>query len=143
MQNTSFTNCVDSLVRISEDSKLAHEEYENFMPRERWLKDMCTLSLTFPRCVGKTSYINKRASCADMIIVHNHAMKQQYKGSAATVVTIPELDMLVRGRQKRGFNRVYVDEPGFVFSRDFPVERLYHFFNGTFACANMFIMLGT
>lgn len=142
MQNTSFTNCVDSLVRIAEDNKLANEEYENYMPRERWLVEMCTLNLTFPRQVGKTSYINKRAACADIVIVHNRAMKQLYKGCAATVVTVPELEVLVRGRERRGFNRVYVDEPKFVFDREFTVERFYYTFSA-FACANMFIMLGT
>lgn len=142
MQNTSFTSCVDSLVRIAEDNKLANEEYENFMPRERWLRDMCTLNLSFPRQVGKTPYINNRATCADVVIVHNYAMKQQYKGCAATVVTIPELEVLVRGRERRGFNRVYVDEPRFVFDREFTIERLYYTFSA-FACANMFIILGT
>lgn len=145
---STFFTAVDSLVRISEDNQLQAEHYRDTMHPGAWLRDMSTVMTMVPRQVGKTSYIMSRARCADLIIVHNHAMKDQYQGSRAEVVSAPELSRFMRQfiGAKRGFNRVYVDEPRLVFTNGFTSDELYSFFCGEYranTCANMFIMLGT
>lgn len=142
-----FFEAVDVMVRMTEDGQISHEGNRPYMSNQLWLRDMSTVSLTVPRQVGKTSYINKRATCADLVIVHNHLMKSMYKESRATVVTVQELmNGFNRGRSQRGFNRVYVDEPRMVFDRRFSLDELYSVFSGecgSSLCANMFVLLGT
>lgn len=143
---TNFVDAVDMLVRTAEDNMLKHEDHQSMVSKGTWLRDMATVSLTLPRRVGKTSYINKRARCADLIIVHNHEMKREYRDSTALVITLSMLDHLTRGRSQLSFNRVYVDEPRLVFTGHFSTDDLYAGFCdgiGSRACANMFIMLGT
>ena len=144
---TKFFTATDTLVQLSEDNQLAHEDHQTMMHPGMWLRDMATVNLTLPRRVGKTSYISKRAKCADLVIVHNREMKREYRNSRALVVTLPEFLSLVRGgREHRGFNRVYIDEPRLVFNDKFTVNEMYSLFcgeSGARVCANMFIMLGT
>lgn len=143
---TKFFDAVDTLVRIAEDNQLDREDCQTMMSRGMWLREMATVSLTVPRRVCKTSYILKRARCADLIVVHNHEMKRVFRESSALVVTLPELISLTRGRTQRGFNRVYVDEPSHVFGSRFSVDEFYSLFcdgYGGGACANLFVMLGT
>lgn len=141
-----FIGAVDTMVRLVEDSLLTFEDNKRYMSKSQWTRDMATVNLSVPRQVGKTSYIIKRASCADLVIVHNQAMKDLYRGACALVVTPPELNRLNRGRVQRGFHRVYVDEPRLVFTSGFSLDELYSLFDGSQCspyCANMFIMLGT
>lgn len=141
-----FFEAVDVMVRMTEDGQILHEGNRRYMSTQHWLREMATVSLTVPRQVGKTSYINKRATCADLVIVHNQSMKDMYRGSRTTVVTTHELAGLNRGRSMRGFNRVYVDEPRLVFNNRFSLDELYSVFGGEFGsplCANTFILLGT
>lgn len=143
---TKFFAAADALIQISEDNQLTHEDDQSMMHPGLWLRDMATVNLVVPRRVGKTSFINKRAKCADLVIVHNQEMKREYKGSRALVVTISELTNLTRGgRTPIGFNRVYVDEPQLVFDRRVSIDEFYALFCGDHhrMCANMFIMLGT
>lgn len=143
---TKFFDSVDALIRITEDNQVANEGWQAMMAPGMWLREMSTVNLVVPRRVGKTSYIAKRARCADLVIVHNHEMKREYRDSRAQVITIPELMGLIRGRTGRGFNRVYIDEPSLVFKTGFSIDELYSLFCGEYGshvCANMFIMLGT
>lgn len=144
----TFFNAVDSLVQISEANQLEFDQYRDTMPTGVWLRDIATVNLMVPRRVGKTSYITKRARCADLIIVPTHAAKYQYKGTRALVIAAHELDRFARAfiGTSRGFNRVYVDEPKLVFAHGFTSDKMYSFFCGEAqapVCANMFIMLGT
>lgn len=144
----TFFDAIDSLVQLAEDNQVRYDHLRDNMHPGVWLRDMATVMMTVPRRVGKTSYIMKRAKCADLIVVHNHEMKRQYQGSRAHVIAAPELDRFMRQNVgiKRGFNRVYVDEPRLVFSGRFTSDELYSFFcsgYGSSMCANTFIMLGT
>lgn len=147
MDNTPFFTAVDSLIRISEDNQHNLDHYRSAMYRGQWLRDVATVQLTVPRQLGKTSYILKRANCADLIIVHNHAMKRQYEGTRAQVIAAHEVDRFLRYTGvKQRFNRVYIDEPRLVFTNGFTSDNLYSYFCGecgSNACTNTVIMLGT
>lgn len=149
MDNTKFINAVDTMVRLMEDNQLAFEGNRCYMSNIQWMRDMSTTNLVVPRQIGKTTYVSKRATCADLVVVHNQSMKDLYSSSRTTVVTPPDLLRLNRGRAARGFHRVYVDEPRLVFTRDFSIDQFYSIFDGDGGspygtyCANMFIMLGT
>lgn len=146
MDNKTFTGVVDTMVRLMEDNQLLHEGNRQYMSSGQWMRDMSTVNMTVPRQIGKTTYIIKRATCADLVVVHSQAMKDFYKGSRATVLTPSELTRFNRGRMQRGFHRVYVDEPRMVFDHNMSIEEFYSMFNGDYGssyCANMFVLLGT
>lgn len=145
-----FFNIVDMLVRLNEDQQLEMEEYRNGLHPMQWALDMATVSLSAGRRIGKTSYIKQRARCADLVVIHNDMMKKEYQGSRAVVRTASEMNRngmdAYRGRRESvGYNKVYVDEPSLVFNT-LDKMNFYSLFVGNhcpYACANMFIMLGS
>ncbi len=141
-----FVQSVDYMIQLTEEHALSWEDKQDYFSRPMWLRNFATVHLTLPRAVGKTSYINKRARCADAVIVHNQEMKSQYKNSCARIFIPHELNQLGRGCGRVGFNRVYVDEPRLVFNQWFSKDDLMAVFGGVSnpsVCANMIIMLGT
>jgi hypothetical protein len=144
-----FTTSVDSLIRLSEDSRIEFDDHKRMLYPSQWLYEFGTLGLTVPRRVGKTSYIAKRAACADLVVARSEMLKRdQYRDTCATVMTV---DQLVRGFGGRfagstlKFNRIWFDDSWGMLSLD-QQDEVYYFFSGQHpsrACANMFIMLGT
>lgn len=148
-----FFNTIDTLVSVTEQHRLTWQEDRAAMSPEYWLRNMSTLDLVLPRRIGKTSYINDRAKSDDLVILHNHAMKNPYEDSPALVVTPSEIERLLgRGVAARhAFNRVYVDEPHMVFNEHYTSEifsrdKFYLLFGGIYSSrvsTGMVIMLGT
>ena len=149
IQPTKFFEAIDTLIRLNEDSRLQFEDHKNHISPAQWLYEFGTVNIGVARLTGKTTYVNERASCGDLIVTRLEWLKKEcYRNTCADVMTVDQLNQGIgwsfKGA-KHKYNRVWFDDSWNAFSVD-EQSRIYHYFSGAEshrACANMFIMLGT
>ena len=147
---TQFFAAVDVLIRLNEDSRLQFEDHKNHLSPSQWLNEFGTVNIGVARQSGKTTYINKRAACGDLIVTRLEWLKKEYyRNTSADVMTVDQLNQGIGWSTFRGakhkYNRVWFDDSWNAFSVD-ERSHIYQYFSGEIshgACANMFIMLGT
>lgn len=110
-----FGFAVDLLVEANEAFRKRPDAQHLFQMQGRiaYAWEQATVRVNSNRCCGKTKYIRSRAGRDDLIVVPHMASRWDYQGPSTVWVAETFEDLPL----DRRFNRIYVDEPHYVFSR--------------------------
>lgn len=148
-----FFNVVDDAIALNYARQLKFSDHKNFMAAAHWLEEYGTVDINVGRQSGKSLYINERATPVDLVLCMNEEHKRHiFKNCNASVNTARELsDVIQMAGPYRGctahrkdiyWNKVYVDEPYAVFSRNYKYLR-EEFYSLIGNHCNQVIMIGT
>ena len=140
---------IDNAVAFNIAHQYKNEDSKNYMAPAHWMEEFGTVEINMGRATGKSYYINKRSTPADLVICMNEEHKRHIFKDCHSVFTARELKDIIestgayRGRRYSltdvYWNKIYVDEPYAVFKDRHAREE---FFNLIGRHCNQVIMLG-
>jgi len=142
---------IDNAVAFNIANQLKHEDIKQHLRNIQWLTEYCTVEINLGRRTGKSYYINKRATRADLVICMNNEHRRHVFKDCDNIYTAADLGEIMEAGffyRRTGiccprdvyWNKVYVDEPQLIFKTKDSRE---YFFNLMESRCNQIIMLGT
>ncbi len=114
-----FHRLVDDLIDVSNCLRSEIPLAVMSLPASTFVLEHATIQVDCGRRAGKTSYICERAKKGDLVITYSGPSAQQFGLGREFKVMVPETVMRLKDGldpdTDRPFERIFVDEPRFVF----------------------------
>jgi len=144
-----FIDIIDDAVALNIVHQYKNEDSKRYIAPAHWLAEFGTVEINMGRACGKSRYISKRATPADLVICRNEEEKRHVFKDVTHVSTARELKDVMemtgawRGRKLPDdmyWNKIYVDEPQLIFRDRLAREAFFELISDR---CNQVIMLGT
>lgn len=113
-----FFQAVDILININNKRKKDFEDMKKTISLLEWLENFSTVKIDIGRCVGKTTYISRRADLkSDIIVVPMRYSKRFFPENIRPIcLSIDELPRKIEQIRSK-VSKVYVDEPSLIYKQ--------------------------